>query len=137
MSTPDLFNQLLRTTEAIGVEKTFTVLKEAEFQEIKFDNEHAEFVITEVAKAFGVPIHEIIYGNGRKNERKYAIGFSAYYLHHEYGYHMDNQVKDFLKKDITLCHKYCKLINKLNPRHIHDQRYIEIKDKLDPIFKKK
>lgn len=134
---PDVFNQLLRTVEAIGNERTYEILKEAEFQEIKFDNQDAEFVTTKVAAAFGIPLHEIIYGYGRKNERKYAIGFCAYYLHYNYGYNMEKDIQHFLKKDLTLCHKYCKLISKLNPRHVHDMKYMEIKDQLDQTFKKK
>lgn len=134
---PDVFNQLLRTVEAIGNERTFEILKEAEFQEIKFDNDDAEFVTTKVATAFGIPLHEIIYGFGRKNERKYAIGFCAYYLHYNFGYNMEKDIQYLLKKDLTLCHKYCKLITKLNPRHVHDKKYMDIKDQLDPLMKKK
>lgn len=133
---PDVFNQLLRTVEAIGNERTFELLKDAEFQEVVIDNEDAKFVIENVGDAFDIPISEIIYGYGRKNERKYAIGFCAFYLHYGYGYNMEKDIQYFLKKDLTLCHKYSKLITKLNPKHVHDRKYIEIKDRLDDILKK-
>lgn len=133
----DLFNQLLRTVEAIGNKKTFDILKEAELQEITFDNCDVMLVVTKVAAAFGIPVHEIIYGSGRKNERKYAIGFFAYYLHYHYNYNMQRDIQYFLKKDLTLCHKYLKLISKLNSSHVQDRKYLEIKDQLDEILKVK
>lgn len=136
MSSPDLFNQLLRTVEAIGIDQTDAVLKQAEYQEVKLANKHVEFVVATVANGFGIPIHEIVVGNGRKNDRKYAIGFAAYYLHFIYNYTMD-EVKDFLKKDVTLCHKYLKLVQKLSDRHISDKNYLELKKQFDTVFVKK
>jgi hypothetical protein len=130
----DVLNQLLRTVEAIGIERTFDILKIAELGDIEFNNVHARFVITTVSNAFGIAVHEIVYGTGRKNERKYAIGFCAYYLHVHYDFNMQTDVSHFLNKDVTLCYKYCKPILKLNSNHVSDKKHCEIKEKLDKAF---
>jgi len=132
----NLLSQLFQTVEAVGIDKTVEVLKSAQYQEIKFADPDVEFVVTQVAIHFDIPSHEIVYGNGRKNDRKLAIGFCAHYLQTVYARNMD-EVKDHIKKDLSLCWKYAKLITKLSPRHHTDRKYLEIKDKLDVIFVKK
>jgi hypothetical protein len=132
----NLFQQLLLTVEAIGVEKTDQLLKQAQYQEIKFDNSEVEVVVTTIATKFDIPVHEIIYGNGRKNDRKIAIGFCCHYLHEVFRLDM-LEVKEHLKKDVTLCWKYAKLIPKLSPRHPSDKVYLEYKVEFDQSLVKK
>jgi hypothetical protein len=135
LPTGNLFQQLLLTVEAIGVEETDRILKEAQYQEISFDHSDVAQVVVTIAQKFTIPVHEIIYGNGRKNDRKIAIGFCCHYLHEVYKMDM-MEVKDHLKKDVTLCWKYAKLIPKLSPRHPSDRIYLEYKTEFDQKLKK-
>lgn len=130
-----LIDQLFRTVEEIGIPNTMSILKNAQFDKIEFDDSKVEKVVRRVAEHFNIPIYEIIFGNGRLNDRKYAIGFSAYYLRHCHDYSME-EVSQLLKKEVTLCHKYCKLILQLNDKFRSDEKYKEIKKKLDPLFPK-
>ena len=130
-----LMDQLFKTVENIGVQKTITILRKAQYEKIKFDDVQAAKVVKHVAEHFKIPIYEIVFGNGRLNERKHAIGFAAYYLRYSYDYTMDEVAKS-LKTELTLCHKYCRIIASLNENYKSDEKYISIRNKLDEFFPK-
>lgn len=125
-----LIDQLFRTVETLGVERTDTILKEAQFQGIVFPNKDVEFVITTVASAFEIPVHEIYYGAGRKNDRKWAIGFCIHYLNTQYDYSLE-QIAHFINKDVSSCHKYGKMICSINAKNFAEKRYMELKELFD------
>lgn len=132
MSNSNLIDELFRTVEAIGVDNTLKTLRQAQFQEVKFDDKRVEAVVTLVSKKTSVPAYEILFGVGRKNERKYAIGFCAFYLHSPSFFNIDMEiVTDFLKKDQNLLYKYSKLVQKLNPNHTNDKKFFDWKRELD------
>lgn len=131
-----LIDQLFKTVEAIGIENTRSMLKNAQFEKVEFYDSTVETVVRTVCEHFDIPIQEIIFGNGRLNDRKHAIGFSVLYLKDTYEYDM-NSIAEFLKKDIGLCHKYRKLVFQLNDKFKSDAKYKSIKHALDQIFCKK
>ena len=116
----------------IGEAKTLELLQGAQFN-VDISDERVLKVLDSVSEITNIPIHEILFGSGRKNERKYAIGFCAHYLHSPEYYNMDmEQVKDFLcKNDVVICYKYAKLIGKISPTHISDKQMHEWKKQLD------
>ena len=74
-----LIDVLFSTVEKIGVDSTKKLLLSAQEEPIKFEDKTVEKVVTTVAEQFRLPLHEIIYGVGRSNNRKYAIGFCVFY----------------------------------------------------------
>jgi uncharacterized membrane protein YkgB len=78
-----------------------------------------------------------MYGLGRKNERRIAIGLCAYYLHYAEWFNVEiEKVTEFLNKSVVLCYKYSRQVCKLNPAHSSDQKYIKIKEDCDREVKK-
>ncbi len=133
-----LMDETFRCVEAIGYDKTVDALKKAQHQEIKFEDKRVEKVVEAVAKKMGVAVHEILYGNGRKNERKYAIGFCSHYLHSPEFFNIDMPlVAQFLNRENpTVCYLYAKHITKLNPNHVSDKHFYEMKKEFDVLFAK-
>lgn len=132
MATPSssLIDQLFRTVETIGIERTDQILQEAQFKGIVYTNKDVEFVVKTIAKGFQIPEHEIYFGIGRKNDRKWAIGFCVHYLTVVFEYETDD-VADFINKEFSLCHKYSKLVDEINPKHYVEARYAELKTRFD------
>lgn len=127
-----LLDAAFRCVDAIGYEKTLDVLNQAQFQEIKFDNKIVEKVVTLVAKKTGVTVYEILFGSGRKNERKYAIGFCAYYLHSSEFFNIEMvEVGALLMRIENSCYKYAKMVTRLKPGYVSDKKFLEIKKELD------
>jgi hypothetical protein len=130
-----VLDEAVRTVEKIGYDKTIELLQKAQQGEVSFEDKKVEKVIELVAKSVNISAYEILNGNGRKNERKYAIGFCAYYLHHAQFFSMDmDLVKDHLQKDITTCYTYSNLIKKLNPNHFSTKLFYSMKVELDTLF---
>jgi hypothetical protein len=130
-----LIDQLFKTVETIGYENTDRLLKSAQFEEIKFLDPIIENVVVNVAKEFNIPAYEIVYGNGRANDRKIAIGFCAHYLKTVFKYERD-VIADHIKTHTSLVSRYAGLIQKLNRFHQSDKKYLAIKETLDKTFTK-
>jgi hypothetical protein len=133
MSNPaTVLDEAFRCVEAIGYENTVEILKKAQSREIKFENKIAEKVITLVAEKTGISVYEILHGNGRKNERKYAIGFCALYLHSPEYFNIDiPEVAALLLKDESSCYRYSKMVTRIKPICTSDKKFLEIKIELD------
>jgi hypothetical protein len=132
-----LTDELCLVVEAIGSDAAMAGLKKLRFQDIKFEDDRVKHVVELVSKEMGIPVFEILFGNGRKNDRKVAIGFCTYYLHSPEFYNMDMElVKDHLNKGIIICYKYAKMITRLNPKIVADRSFHEHKQHFDKTFKK-
>ncbi len=131
----DLLNQAVRTAAKIGIEKTYHLLQEAEYSGIVIDNKQVEFVLMNVSQIMSINIHEILHGNGRKNERKMAIGFSAYYLQDKFKFEQAD-VARHLNKSSNTVHRYTKLVRNLSTKRHYEanRQFLEFKTKLDDIF---
>ncbi len=132
----DLWNIVGQFIEQYGIDGAVKRLNASLSQEVKFDNDDVELVLVTISEKLNIPVAEIIFGNGRKNERKYAIGFCAFYLRNHFHYPTE-QIIAFLKKDESICHKYTRLISQLNPHHSHDKKYCELKKEFDTLLPKK
>lgn len=133
-----LLDEMFRCVEKLGYDLTMNLLKKGQYDEIQFTDDRVRSVVEEVSLLTGVPIYEIVQGNGRKNDRKYAIGFCTYYLYMPefYGLDMQDIQNHLCKETLTLCYKYAKMIKKINPNHVSDKRYYEWKLILDKKFQK-
>ncbi len=132
-SSISILDKLFKAIDSIGLKRTEQVLNAACCEEILVDNEDVQHVVTIISDKFNIPIGELINGSGRKNERRFAIGFCSYYLNEIYKMdYMDIAI--YLKKHLTIVQKYTLEIKKLNPKHISDQKYCHMKMVLDPLF---
>ncbi len=132
MSNVSLVDTAVATALKIGVDKTIEVLKAAQYQHIQIEDSRANFIVDIVSRYMPIPAHEIMFGNGRNNDRKYAIGLCAHYLHSEKYYNIPmEEVAVMLQKKSNACYIYAKEIDKLNPRIHHNAKLITIKETLD------
>ena len=125
----------IEAIDTIGAEPVATALKAAMSGDVCFDNPLVELVVTTVARKTEIPVCEIINGSGRRNDRRFAIGFCAFYLKDIYHF-TPEQIETYLKKDISICSKYAKAVRTLSPKLITDKKYIEYKEYLDKVLVK-
>lgn len=125
--------RLLNTVDTIGLKRTEEILCLASKPDIAFSNKHVEYVVQVIADEFQMEIGEIIYGSGRKNERRLAVGFCCFYLYHVFHVHV-NDIASQLKKVPALVYRYKNEIVTLKPKHVADAKYCAIKEKFDNIF---
>jgi hypothetical protein len=125
-----LFSALLALR---GEEGTCEYLKKGLTPEIKFDDPIVENIIRTVCGKFCISVDELIYGTGRKNDRKMAIGFCTYYLHESQKL-VIVEIASLLKKEESICRKAMRNMSNLNPKHVTDQHYLHYKKELDTIF---
>lgn len=126
---------VLLSIDEIGIARTILNIEAGRKKLVLIGNVHSTVVLQNVSKEFNIEVDEILKGTGRRNDRLYAIGFCAYYLHHIFGYEMEDVVI-MLDKDISVCYKYSKVVKNLSPRHSSTKKYLTIKNQLDPILTK-
>lgn len=130
-SVARLIEVFLLSIDKIGIQKTNKALKGEIKKNQSLNNSDATFIVSAVAAIMKITEEEIYGGTGRKNERVYAIGFCAYYLHYVYEYDMEEVQYMLRQKNEWVIYKYSLLIKELNPEHSSDKPFIQIKTLLD------
>lgn len=130
-----LIDKVFLAVEKVGMCKVDEALSALIAPSVSFDDERVQEILTVISEKMDIPIHEIIYGVGRKNERKMAIGFGSHYLESILKIPPD-EITKYLNKHISICYRYSKKVRQLNPSHLADQKFCEIKQELDNCFKK-
>lgn len=130
-----LVDKLFHVVDLRGYKKAHEILDSAMVQEITFDNPVVENIIKTVCAKFNISVHELIYGKGRKNARKIAIGFCANYISACCSLNLF-EVGEYLKKDESICRKALRIISRLNEKHMSDKLYLQYRNEFDVIFKK-
>ncbi len=132
MITSQLLDEVLRCVGNIGYEATLEGVRKLQSQTITFSDERVNKVVMLVCEEINISTHEIVYGSGRKNERKFAIGLCAYLLHSEEFFDIPmNDVADFLGKEAQLLYKHSKIVQRLRPNNTVDKKYLEIKTSVE------
>lgn len=126
-----LFELFLLSIDKIGIKNTNKALRVEIKKYQSLFNSDALFIASAVAEIFEIPVEEIFYGTGRKNDRRYAVGMCAYYLHYIYEYDMEEVCYALRKDNEWAVYKYSQTIKNLNPAHASDRRYIEFKKLMD------
>lgn len=135
MQSNILWEKFLRLIELRGIEGSLKYINQGLIPDIEFDNPVVENVIRTICGKFTLSIEELIYGNGRKNDRKLAIGFCTYYLINCCKLSLGD-IMDILKKEESICRKSMKNVERLNAKHSSDKPYLHYKNELDVIFLK-
>jgi len=131
----NLHEKFLVAVETLGREAVNELFDKALSGDVQFDNPLVQKVVLAVSQKMNITAYEIVNGSGRKNHRKYAIGFCCFYLIKNYEVDAD-EVAQYLKKDTSLCYKYLKDVTNLNGKLISERMYYEIKMEFDDLFTK-
>ena len=123
-----LFNEIFRCTEVFGLDKTIEILYNARAEALRLEDENTIAVLSIVCRAFGLTINEILSGRGRKNDRVMAIGLCVYFLRNEFSY-TPTDIASALRRDRSVCWRYCKKVEGLSGRNIADLKFIDLKEK--------
>lgn len=126
LSSVKLFNEIFHCTEVFGLEKTIEILYTARAEALRLEDENTTAVLSIVCREFGLTIHELISGRGRKNDRVMAIGLCVYFLKNEFNY-SPTDISSALRRDRSICWRYWKKVTELNEKNIADVRFLEIK----------
>lgn len=129
MSELNLHEKFLVVVEALGRTRVNELFDSALSGTVEFDNPDVQKIVLTISDKMCIAAYEIIYGNGRKNERKIAIGFCGYYLMKIHDFTLEESA-EYLKKDVSNLHKCIKVVSNLNPRHLSDKKYCELREEL-------
>lgn len=121
-----LFNEIFHCTEVFGLDKTIEILYNARAEALRLEDENTVAVLSIVCREFGLTIHELLSGRGRKNDRVIAIGLCVFFLKHEFRY-KPTEISSALRRDRSICWRYFKKVVELNPKNIADVKFLEIK----------
>lgn len=133
MSMPSLLlDEMFLCVDSIGYEATLKLLQNAQRQNISFNDERVNAVVSVVCKEFSIQPYELFYGRGRHEFRNIAFGFCIYYLHSEnfFQIHMKD-IARMMRKQITNCYVLVRRVKNLNEKHKSDSDLIVIKNRLD------
>lgn len=128
------FAPLMRSLELlvslVGVEKTAHILEDNYKKRSLVNNTDAVYLRQLVGSVLGCTEQEMLYGRSRNPTRYFSVGFCCYYLHIYLKYDIE-EVLHMMNKNQSVCYKSMKAVGRLNERYFADQKYIEIKDRLD------
>jgi hypothetical protein len=94
----DLFNEMFKTIEVMGVEETAKTLQKARFNSLTLHDGGIEFILKSVSSQTNVAIERIIHGTDKTDERKIAVALSVFFIKTELKYSYGT-IKKILKKD--------------------------------------
>jgi hypothetical protein len=112
-STNDLFNEVFKTIEVVGVEETAKSLQRARYEALTLNDRNVEFILKLVSSQTKVPIERIIHGTDKTDSRKIAIALCVYYMKTELMYSYGT-IKRVLKKDQAALSRYYSMIKKVD-----------------------
>jgi len=105
MNELNLLKEVVLTAESVGVERTIKSLQRSREEVFRFENRNVDKVLEAVCSVTSLTREEVLHGTGRKNGRKYAIGFFTYFLYHEFGYMMKD-IQRYTNKNKSALTRY-------------------------------
>lgn len=70
-------------------------------------------------------------GVGRKNERRYAVGFVTYYLHESFNYDIEDIAYMLAGPSKWTLYKHLDGLEKLNPKFEFEKKLLQMKKRFD------
>ena len=125
-----LFEELLSTIEAVGVDKTIQSLRNAKTSSLILTDLNIDFIINCVCEVTSLSRDRIINGKDKSDERKMALGLCVHFLKNELNYSYKN-ISLVLKKDTSALCKYNSYI-----KNIPNKTKTEFDKKLESYIKK-
>lgn len=107
-----LFEELLSTIEAIGVDSTIKTLKNAKSSSLIMTDLNIDFIINCVCETTSLSKDRIINGKDKSDERKMALALCVHFLKNELNYSYKD-ISTILKKDASALSKYNSFVKNL------------------------
>lgn len=131
MVNGSVFDELLITVEAIGIEKTMKVLQDAKANSLLLEDLNISFVITAASEVTDVSKQRILSGTDKSDERKIAVALCVYFTKKQ-GYSFGDLKKVFGKDTSALCRYYAIVENMpKSPKTDFDKKMLEYYKKID------
>lgn len=108
----DIFVELVKTVEAIGVDDTANALKAARFEKLSLSDKKVEFVVKLTTAHFKMSMDEIISSKSKVGNRVHALKLICYYLNNTFGYQIVD-ISSLVKRDKGLVSRYCKEVQEI------------------------
>lgn len=103
----DIFVELVKTVEAIGVHGTANVLKTARCEQLTLGDKKVDFVVKLTSDYFKMSIEDIVSSKSKVGNRVHALKLICYYLHTSFGFQIVD-ISSLIKRDKGLVSRYCK-----------------------------
>jgi hypothetical protein len=135
----DLFNEMFKTIEVMGIDETAKTLQKARFNSLTLHDGSIEFILKSVSSQTNVAIERIIHGTDKTDDRKIAVALCVFYIKTELKYSYGT-IKKILKKDEAALSRYYSLVKTLdmkNPRGIFNQQLCKALNELNILFTEK
>lgn len=125
--------EIFLSVDRIGLKRTAACLVRERYAHSLQEHEDACWVRDVMTRSFKISEEEILYGVGRKNDRKFAVGLCVYYLHYVKSHAMLD-VAMMLSKTTWICYKFVKEIENAQEGEI-DRRVVNWKKRFDKLKK--
>jgi hypothetical protein len=139
VNSSDLFNEVLKTVEVMGMDETSKILQKARFNSLTLHDGNIEFILKTVSKQTSVEVERIIHGTDKTDERKIAVALCVYYIKAELKYSY-GIIKKILKKDEAALSRYFSLVKRVDmksPRGTLNQSLCSHINQLNVLFTEK
>jgi chromosomal replication initiation ATPase DnaA len=100
-----IINELFRTIELFGVDKTLSILKDSQKSKNDFSELDIDYILDAVSEISNVDKQRILFGNDRTDERKIALCLSIYFVRENFDYSYSDMGKIF-NKDSSAINRY-------------------------------
>jgi hypothetical protein len=107
-----LFDELLTTIEAIGVDSTIKTLQEAKSNSLILTDFNIEFIFSVVCEVTSLSKDRIINGKDKSDDRKLALALCVHFMKNEFNYSYKDIAK-IVKKDESALSKYNSYVKNL------------------------
>jgi chromosomal replication initiation ATPase DnaA len=100
-----IINELFKTIELFGVDKTLSILKDSQKSNNDFSELDIDYILDAVSEISNVDKQRILFGNDRTDERKIALCLSIYFVRENFDYSYSDMGKIF-NKDSSAINRY-------------------------------
>jgi hypothetical protein len=106
----DIFVELVKTVEAIGVDGTANALKTARYEKLTLGDKKVDFIVKLTSNYFKMSLDDIISSKSKVGNRVHALKLICYYLNSAFGFQIV-EISSLVKRDKGLVSRYCKELN--------------------------
>ena len=134
----NVFDEMLRTVETIGVDKTVKALQKARSTELILEDLSVENILKLIAEITNVPVKRILNGTDRTDDRKMAVALAVFHIKEERNYSLNDLISIFGKERSGLSRYYNLVRNKPSkPKSEFDKKLNEYDKKIQVLLKEK
>ena len=106
-----IIDELFKTVEIFGVDKTISILKESQKTKDILQEMDVDYILEAVSQVSKVDKQRILFGNDRTDERKMALCLSIYFVRENFDYSYSDLSKIFNKDSSAISRYYVSVQN--------------------------